>query len=404
MNSEISNFNSDISDSLTVYKKLVSDIDWKGSAANTFFANFDDLMNRFDKIIENIKKFVDALDLIDKIKVLDDEISRLRNSLISITAEMSEETKQQATSSNNYNNSLISTKWNEREELKKEAINLISDFSDSESDIIDLSSVDLTNAKVLFEYNGGSIYEIVASNGQKYEVYIPNHIDTSKPMIVYDAGDSGSGGINSTANWEMFKNYFSQNDYDYVVFHSLRRDNSFYYNDLCEKLNLEPDSRLFISHSGGTTYNFNEFIDLVEEDNSVPGVVAVMDGYTPGYWFRNTGVTQKLIDNKTIVFGFHVNTRNSYAIEYEKLAADGVNMLLLSDQSDLGHSHSGVNNTLIDNNVLQYLTGDGELPDNYVIKYYNPNEENADASGFVTVDHSQVKTLDDVYNFFGIER
>ena len=90
MNSVISNFNSDISDSLTVYKKLVRDIDWKGSAANTFFANFDDLMNRFDKIIVNIKKFADALDLIDKIKVLDDEISRLRNSLISITAEMRE--------------------------------------------------------------------------------------------------------------------------------------------------------------------------------------------------------------------------------------------------------------------------------------------------------------------------
>lgn len=400
----INGFITNINDSLTNYKSTISNVDWKGPASNTFYQNATKIMDSLKAVLNNLYKLVDALDLIEKIKVLDDEISRLRNSLISITAEMSEERKQQVTSSNNYNNSLISTKWNEREELKKEAINLISDFSDSESDIIDLSSVDLTNAKVLFEYNGGSIYEIVASNGQKYEVYIPNHIDTSKPMIVYDAGDSGSGGINSTANWEMFKNYFSQNDYDYVVFHSLRRDNSFYYNDLCEKLNIEPDSRLFISHSGGTTYNFNEFIDLVEEDNSVPGVIAVMDGYTPGYWFRNTGVTQKLIDNKTIVFGFHVNTRNSYAIEYEKLAADGVNMLLLSDQSDLGRSHSGVNNTLIDNNVLQYLTGDGELPDNYVIKYYNPNEENADAFGFVTVDHSQVKTLDDVYKFFGIQR
>lgn len=404
MTDKISGFTGDISESLTTYKTLVNDIDWKGSAANTFFTNFEGLAKRFDKLLENIKKLIEALDLIDKIKVLDEEISRLRNSLISITADMDEEKKQSASSSNSYTNSLISTKWNEREELKKQAIEKLSSFDSSESDIIDFSSIDLGNAKVLFEYSGGSIYEIVANNGQKYEVYIPNQIDTSKPMIVYDPGDSGNGGINSTANWEIFKNYFSKNEYDYIVFRSLRRDNSLYYNDLCDKLNLEPESRLFVSHSGGTTYNFNEFIDLVEEDKSVPGVVAVMDGYTPAAWFKNTGVTQNLIDNETIVFGFHTNTRNSYAKEYEKLASDGVNMLLLSDQSDLGYSHNGVNRTLVENGVLNYLTGDGELPDNYVIKYYNPEGENADDLGFVILDHSQVKTLDDVYNFFGIER
>lgn len=315
---------------------------------------------------------------------------------------MTESEKTEAETLNNGIYYSINSKKRERNDLKEQAMAKLSSISSgSSSNLIDLSNIDIESAKLLFSYEQGNIYEFTTVDGQKYEAYIPNQVDPKAPLIVYDSGGNSSDTYNSSTDWSELKIYFEQ---DHVMLRSLRRDSSYYYMDLCNKLNLEPESRLFISHSGGTTYNFNEFIDLVEEDNSVPGVVAVMDGYTPGYWFRNTGVTQKLIENKTIVFGFHVNTRNSYAIEYEKLAADGVNMLLLSDQSDLGRSHNGVNMTLIDNNVLEYLTGDGELPDNYVIKYYNTNEENADASGFVTVDHSQVKTLDDVYNFFGIER
>ena len=83
---------------------------------------------------------------------------------------------------------------------------------------------------------------------------------------------------------------------------------------------------------------------------------------------------------------------------------EDLNLLILSDKSEFGKSHAGVRNSLWENGVLNYLTGAGELPDNYVIKYYNPKGPNPDGNGFCEVDYSQVKTLDDVYNFFGVER
>ena len=83
---------------------------------------------------------------------------------------------------------------------------------------------------------------------------------------------------------------------------------------------------------------------------------------------------------------------------------EDLNLLILSDKSEFGKSHAGVRNSLWENGVLNYLTGDGELLDNYVIKYYNPKGPNPDGNGFCEVDYSQVITLDDVYNFFGIKR
>lgn len=103
-----------------------------------------------------------------------------------------------------------------------------------------------------------------------------------------------------------------------------------------------------------------------------------------------------------------VETLNS--LNYDLFIEDGrdyvskgriedLNLLILSDKSEFGKSHAGVRNSLWENGVLNC-----ELLDNYVIKYYNPKGHNPDGNGFCEVDYSQVKMLDDVYNFFGIKR
>ena len=401
MKDKISGFITNISDSLTNYKSVINNVNWNGPASNTFYENTTSIMNSFNEIISNLYKLIDALDLIEKIKNLDDEIVRLGNSLININSNMTEAEKTEANTLNNGIYYSINSKKRERNDLKDKAIEKLSGISGSSSgNLIDLSNIDIESAKVLFTYEEGKIYEFITVDGQKYEAYIPNQVDPKAPLIVYDSGGISSDTYNSSTDWSELKIYFEQHGFDHVMLRSLRRDNSYYYKDLCNKLNLEPENRLFVSFSGGFRPLFDEYYDLAVEEGSSPGVIAMMDGYVHG----DKRYINQIIEDETVLLCFHQNWMNESGQSYFNTRNENLNMLIFTDQSEFGKTHAGIRRSLYDNNVIDYLTGKGELPDNYVISYYSPNSENADSRGFIHVDHSQVKTLDDVYDFFGIER
>lgn len=401
MKGKISGFITNISDSLTNYKSVVDNVNWNGPASNTFYENATSIMNSFNEMISNLYKLIDALDLIEKIKNLDDEIVRLGNSLININSNMTEAEKTEANTLNNGIYYSINSKKRERNDLKDKAIEKLSGISGSSSgNLIDLSNIDIESAKVLFTYEEGKIYEFTTVDGQKYEAYIPNQVDPKAPLIVYDSGGNSSDTYNSSTDWSELKIYFEQHGFDHVMLRSLRRDNSYYYKDLCNKLNLEPENRLFVSFSGGFRPLFDEYYDLAVEEGSSPGVIAMMDGYVHG----DKRYINQIIEDETVLLCFHQNWMNESGQSYFNTRNENLNMLIFTDQSEFGKSHAGIRRSLYDNNVIDYLTGKGELPDNYVISYYSPNSENADSRGFIHVDYCQVKTLDDVYNFFGIER
>ena len=401
MKGKISGFITNISDSLTNYKSVVDNVNWNGPASNTFYENATSIMNSFNEMISNLYKLIDALDLIEKIKNLDDEIVRLGNSLININSNMTEAEKTEANTLNNGIYYSINSKKRERNDLKDKAIEKLSSISSSSSsNLIDLSNIDIESAKVLFTYEEGKIYEFTTVDGQKYEAYIPNQVDPKAPLIVYDSGGNSSDTYNSSTDWSELKIYFEQHGFDHVMLRSLRRDNSYYYKDLCNKLNLKPENRLFVSFSGGFRPLFDEYYDLAVEEGSSPGVIAMMDGYVHG----DKRYINQIIEDETVLLCFHQNWMNESGQSYFNTRNENLNMLIFTDQSEFGKSHAGIRRSLYDNNVIDYLTGKGELPDNYVISYYSPNSENADSRGFIHVDYCQVKTLDDVYNFFGIER
>lgn len=401
MKGKISGFITNISDSLTNYKSVVDNVNWNGPASNTFYENATSIMNSFNEMISNLYKLIDALDLIEKIKNLDDEIVRLGNSLININSNMTEAEKTEANTLNNGIYYSINSKKRERNDLKDKAIEKLSGISGSSSgNLIDLSNIDIESAKVLFTYEEGKIYEFTTVDGQKYEAYIPNQVDPKAPLIVYDSGGNASDTYNSSTDWSELKIYFEQHGFDHVMLRSLRRDNSYYYKDLCNKLNLEPENRLFVSFSGGFRPLFDEYYDLAVEEGSSPGVIAMMDGYVHG----EKRYINQIIEDETVLLCFHQNWMNESGQSYFNTRNENLNMLIFTDQSEFGKSHAGIRRSLYNNNVIDYLTGKGELPDNYVISYYSPNSENADSRGFIHVDYCQVKTLDDVYNFFGIER
>lgn len=374
---------------------------WSGAASSSFELEISDLINSLYDQIKDVDKFDEALNILNKIKLLDNEIIKLGNSIIEITADMDEETIADNTLFNNGINSTISSKTNDRNELRTKAINILSEFGIiAEFDLLQIPNIE--GAEVLFTYDAGCVYKLTTSDGQQYEAYVPYEVDPTAPVIVYDSGGNSSITTDTSGyEWEKWRAYFKEHGFDHIMLRSTRQDNSRYYVDLCDKLNLQPDSRLFIAWSGGFKRQFEEYYDLSMEQGSSPGVLAIMDSYV----IRDKRYIDKCKEDGTILLCFYENNLNHPAHEsYFGAGEENLNMLIFRDISEFGNSHGGIRDSLYDNNVIDYLTGKGELPDNYVISYYNPNAENADSRGYVTVDHSEVKTLDEVYEFFGLKK
>lgn len=387
-------------ESASVLNKIKDNSVWSGSAATSFNLEFTDLIDKIKLVSDDLTNFQEALNILEEIKILDGDIAKLNNNIVEITNEMSSAEILECEENNNRVNVLIYTKTNERNVLRTKAIEILSSFGII-ADIEVLQIADIADAKILYTYDTGRIYEFITTSGQRYEAYVPFQVDPTKNVIVYDSGGMSGNSYPSGTDWIMFKEYFQTNGYDHIILKSERQDTSSAYIDLCEKLNLTPNSRLFISHSGGFRAQYEEYYDLQMEQGSAPGVIAMMDGYIN----NNPKFINKIIEDETIIFGFHQNYMNEAGCDYvSKGKNENLHLLILSDQSEYGRSHAGSRLSLIENGVIEYLTGTGELPNNYIIKYYNPSDPNADSNGYSIVDYEQVKTLDDVYNFFGVER
>ena len=389
-----------LNESVIILNNIKDNTVWSGSASSSFNVQLIDLIDCINNMINDVDKLEGALKILDEIKILDSDISKLNSNIVEITDDMDSETILDSNENNSRVNSLIYTKTNERNILRSKVIDILSSFGII-ADIEVLQITDIEGANILYTYDTGCIYQFVTSTGQKYEAYVPFEVNPSKNVIVYDSGGMSGNPYPSGTDWAMFKEYFEKSGYDYIILKSDRQDTSSYYIDLCDRLNLAPDSRLFISHSGGFRSQYEEYYDLQMKEGSAPGVIAMMDGYIN----NNPKFINKIIEDETIIFGFHQNYMNEAGNDYiTKGKNENLHLLILSDQSEYGRSHAGSRLSLIENGVIEYLTGDGELPNNYVIKYYNPSDPNADANGYSIVDYEHVKTLDDVYNFFGVER
>ena len=393
-----------IDKSLGILNDIKSNNIWSGSASTNMSETLSEIINALNKEKANINRFKEALDLLEELKKIDNEIVSLRNSYIDISIIVDIDMLKDAKARNSYISNVINTKTVDRDKLRNDILNILSEFGIlADISIIDIPNLEVKDIEILYEYEMGCVCNFTASDGRKYEAYVPYQIDPTAPVIVYDSG--GKSGITtdtSGVEWGIWNTYFEEHGFDHIMLRSTRSDNSYYYADLCEKLNLQPDSRLFIAWSGGYKRQFEEYYDLSMEQGSSPGVLAIMDSYV----INEKKYIDKFTEDGTVLLCFYENNINHPAHNsYFKAGAnEGLNMLIFRDTSEFGNSHGGIRDSLYENNVIDYLTGKGELPDNYVISYYNPSDVNADSKGYVTVDHSKVKTLDEVYEFFGLKR
>ena len=294
-----------IGKSIGVLNDIKSNTIWSGSASTSLCETLSDIIDALDKEKNNLIKFGEATDLLEKLKNIDNEIAGLKNSYID-TRNIEDINKlKEANARNSYISNVIDIKTGDREKLRKEILNILSEFGIlADISIINIPDLNAEDIEVLYEYEMGCICKFKTKDGQEYEAYVPYQVDPTKPLIVYDSGGMSGNPYPSGTDWNELKKYFEKEGYDHVILKSMRQDNSKYYVDLCEKLNLDPESRLFISHSGGFRPQFEEYYDLQMEQGSAPGVLAMMDGYI----YDNPKFIDKLIEDETIVFGFHQNT------------------------------------------------------------------------------------------------
>lgn len=253
----------------------------------------------------------------------------------------------------------------------------------------------MNNSTVIKECANGTIREFTMENGTTFEAYVPNNCNANTPIITYEHGD---GGYDS--NWVPYQNYLAENDCNSIIIHGIRNHSVDPFNYLVNEYNLNADSAATISFSGGTMYALTKTAKMIEQNpNCSSPVSVILDGYVAPDYLQSQGYVDKLIESDTVVLGIHQNNQsNNYLANYESLAKKGVNVLILEDQSSYGNSHNGVNQSFLEQGLIDYITEGGTLPNNYKIKRYD-----AQSGQFLEVSYDEISTLDGVYNLFGAE-
>ena len=222
-----------IGKSISVLTDIKNNKTWSGSAATTVCDQLDDIIKSLDKEKNNIDKFKNVCDLLEKLKTIDNEISGLQNSFVDLTT-VEPENLDNMTAKNANISRRINSLNTQRGEIRNNILTALSEFGI----LGDISVIDIPNvegAKVLEKFDKGCIYELTTFDGKIYQAYIPYQVDPEKPIVLYDPGDGDNGQRNSYNNWKLFKDYFETNGYDQIVMRSFRYDNSSYYHDLCIK-------------------------------------------------------------------------------------------------------------------------------------------------------------------------
>lgn len=250
------------------------------------------------------------------------------------------------------------------------------------------------DSTIVKEYKTGKVRKFTLENGYEFEAYVPNNCNVNTSIMIYEHGDGGYYN-----DWRSYDKKFLTDGCNSIVVRADRNNSIALYDHIVDYYNLNEAKRMTVSFSGGTVYAMNETAQMIEQNpNASAPLAVIMDGYVPTGHLSSNGVIETLKESNTLVLAFaQSGSSNSYVSQYEKMAKMGVNVIILRDQSTYGNSHSGVNTSFMEGGILEYTLGEGKLPDRYKIYVYDSEKKE-----FISLEHSQVETLNDVYQYFGI--
>ncbi|MDD5888428.1 MAG: hypothetical protein PUC82_02945 [bacterium] len=242
-----------------------------------------------------------------------------------------------------------------------------------------------------------NIKTFTTSNGTTTEVYVPDTVTPATKILVYE---HGSGGY--YRDWKVFLQKFNEQNCDTIVIQASRDD--FTTIDLIKKTltdyNLSPNNVSFNGYSAGGICAVKDSIDLIEtyKDTVQAPIISMSDGYIC-YGGPNKEQIKTLKDSNAVVVAF-AQSPNYQVDSYKTLAKEGVNVLLAVDENvDLSHStrkHAAMNANFILEGVMEFITGQKDLPSGYKLMTYNPTSNNFEpiSSDYITDTNSLYELFD----------
>ena len=101
-----------LNESVIILNNIKDNTVWSGSASSSFNVQLIDLIDCINNMINDVDKLEGALKILDEIKILDSDISKLNSNIVEITDDMDSETILDSNENNSRVNSLIYTKTN----------------------------------------------------------------------------------------------------------------------------------------------------------------------------------------------------------------------------------------------------------------------------------------------------
>lgn len=253
---------------------------------------------------------------------------------------------------------------------------------------------DLRHGTVVQQYSDGAILQFSLDDGYTFEAYVPNNCTSDTAVTIYEHGDGGYYN-----DWKTYQEKFAKDGCSSIIIRADRYRSTELYNHIKKTYNLTPKQNMTVSFSGGTSYAMKETVDMIKQNpNGEPPVAVLLDGYVPTGYLISDGTVDTLIKGNALVLAFGRSGGSTYYNQYLSLAKAGTNVVIFKDLSSYGYSHSGINNSYMEGGLLEYTLGEGALPDRYEILVYDSSKRQ-----FVSLDYSQVSSLDKVYDLFGID-
>lgn len=252
----------------------------------------------------------------------------------------------------------------------------------------------LSHGTVVQQYSNGAVLKFSLDDGYTFEAYVPNGCTSDTAVTIYEHGDGGYYN-----DWNTYQEKFAKDGCSSIIIRADRNQSTELYNHIKKIYNLTPKQNMTVSFSGGTSYAIKETVDMIKQNpNGEPPVAVLLDGYVPTGYLVSDGTVDTLIKGNALILAFGRAGGSTYYNQYLSLAKAGANVVIFKDLSSYGYSHRGMNNSYMEGGLLEYTLGEGELPNRYEISVYDSSKRQ-----FVSLDYSQVSTLDKVYTLFGID-
>ena len=397
ISTEIKNKTTETNNEIELINKIEFNSNWSGISEEQLIKSLNNTINQIKEIEIKLKNYIKALSMVEEYKEVSKKIEYLEGEIVNLETNQSEIINQ---SINIVRKSQIESTINklkqDKSELRKNILNIIKSINSiekEESSIEDINfSYENISGELIQKYKNGTLYKFTAEDDQTFEVYIPNKYSKDASVIVYEHGDGSY-----EANWKMFETKFEKEGCNTIIIRGKRQISSNFYDCIVKECNLENPNPIVVSHSGGTPYALQENAKIIQNNQiGKPTISVIMDGNVLAHDLESKGVVQTFKNNNTIVLGFaQGNDGANYAKGYKELAKKGVNVLILYDNSEYGKSHGKVNTSFIESNILEYVTGEGNLPENYTIQRYDSNKQE-----FVDVNLSDISKVELLYNCF----